>query len=108
MKAQIKVASYDTSMWDGFARKECREAVYVVAAGERIDTVGLGAPYRFEITGVRADAVDLLIQPNLWLQAEEGGRVAGALTLTVGERACLQTQSFDAWGHWVVTVEGIE
>ena len=107
MKARIKVESCDTSMWEGMTPKNRRENVYLVAEGEGISTVGLGRPYQFEVVAIRPGAVDLFVRPNLWFQASEQGRVIGTLTLAVGETAGLQTQSFDAWGHWVVTLQDI-
>ena len=107
MKARIKVESFDTSMWGGMQPQDQQESVYEVAPGDSIDTASLGHSYQFEITAIRPDSVDLFVRPNLWLQAPEQNRVVGALTLKVGEQANLQTQSFDAWGNWVVLLAGV-
>jgi hypothetical protein len=84
-----------------------REATYQVAQGDSIYTLGLGRGHRFEITGVRPDAVDLLIQPEVCFQASGEEQFAGALTLRLGEPVSLQTVSMDAWGNWVLTLNGI-
>ena len=107
MKAQIQIQSYDTSLWGGFERTECKEAVSVVKEGECIDTVGLGQPYRFQIVRIHPQAVEMLVHPELVLHSAGPERRVGALTLAVGETVTLQTLSFDAWGNWVVTLKGI-
>ena len=107
MKARIKVKSYDTSIWGGMEPKDYQENVHLVAEGDSISTLALGRPYQFEVVAIRPDAVDLIVCPNLWFQAPGGGWAVGRMTLEVGEQACLQTQSFDAWGNWVVALVGL-
>jgi hypothetical protein len=107
VKAQIVVETYDTSMWSGFERKDVQVQTYRVGECERIDTAGLGTPYRLEVVAVRPGSVELNVSPLLLHHSPGGERQVGALEIAVGETATLQTLSFDAWGHWVVTLEGI-
>ena len=107
MKAQLRVESYDTSMWSGFERMEQRVETYRVGEGERIETTGLGRPYSLRVVAVRPGAVELDVSPMLLHDTSGGERQAGALEIEVGETVTLMTPSFDAWGHWIITLETI-
>lgn len=107
MHAQIKIVSFETSIWRGVQESEHQVSVHLVEQGARISSAGLGVSQSFEITAVRPTAVDLIASPPLVLQSSERGPFVGPLTLEVGETARLQTPSFDAWGHWLLTLETV-
>ena len=107
MKAHILVRAVEYSIWEGFDDETRQETTYAVGVGEFIETVGLGLTYRFEVVDVRPGAVDLYIRPGVVLHPEGQERGVGALTIEVGKTVTLQTLSFDAWGNWLVTLEGV-
>jgi hypothetical protein len=108
MKARIKIESFDSSIWKVMQPTNHRESVHLVEEGDCISTTGMEFDYLFEVAGIRANAVELTIRPDVMLHAQESSRQVGTLTLEVGEAATLQTLTLDAWGNWVVSLEGIE
>jgi hypothetical protein len=107
MKARINVRSYDTSIWRGMQAVNCREQAYTLGVGVSIHTVGLERPYEFKVTDIRPGVVDLLAHPEVSVESSDDHPLVGSLTLDVGDTVTLRTLSLDAWGYWVVTLEGI-
>ena len=107
MKARIKVVSFDTSMWGGMNPTNRRETAYLVETGDSIHTLGLDVPHEFKIVDVRPKSVDILVHPEVRFSSSDKYSTVGLLTLEVSETIDLQMISFDAWGNWVVTLEGI-
>jgi hypothetical protein len=48
-----------------------------------------------------------LVHPAVGCASADEPPTVGSLTLDLGEAIELQTLGFDAWGNWVVTLEGI-